>query len=54
MNDWMEQRPGEFLSRLEAAATKTETPCGDGTMVWRLWGDPASPVLMLFHGGAGS
>ncbi len=23
-------------------------------MVWRLWGDPASPVLVLFHGGAGS
>jgi pimeloyl-ACP methyl ester carboxylesterase len=54
MNDWIEQRPAEFLARLEAAAAKTETPCGDGTMVWRLWGDPASPVLALFHGGAGS
>ncbi len=54
MNELIEQQPAEFLARLEAAATKTETPCGDGTMVWRLWGDPASPVLVLFHGGAGS
>ena len=54
MNEWIEQQPAEFLARLEAAAAKTETPCGDGTMVWRLWGDPAAPVLVLFHGGAGS
>jgi pimeloyl-ACP methyl ester carboxylesterase len=44
--------PAAFLDRLESAAQRTETPCGDGTMVWRSWG--AGPVLVLFHGGAGS
>lgn len=54
MNDWIEQRPEQFLGRLEHAAPRTETPCGDGTMVWRQWGDAHAPVLVLFHGGAGS
>ncbi|HET6240181.1 MAG TPA: alpha/beta hydrolase [Acetobacteraceae bacterium] len=44
--------PAAFLDRLESAAERTETPCSDGTMVWRSWG--AGPVLVLFHGGAGS
>jgi pimeloyl-ACP methyl ester carboxylesterase len=52
MNDQIEAGPTAFLNRLEAAAARTETPCGDGTMVWRSWGD--GPVLVLFHGGAGS
>src|ERR1700733_5909011 len=52
MNDRIDQGPAAFLDRLERAATRTETPCGDGKMVWRLWGD--GPVLVLFHGGAGS
>jgi pimeloyl-ACP methyl ester carboxylesterase len=44
--------PAVFLDRLEGAAQRTETPCGEGTMVWRSWGE--GPVLVLFHGGAGS
>jgi pimeloyl-ACP methyl ester carboxylesterase len=52
MNDRIDQGPAAFLDRLERAAKRTETPCGDGTMVWRSWGD--GPVLVLFHGGAGS
>src|SRR5580692_11661598 len=44
--------PAAFLDRLERSAWRTETPCGDGMMVWRSWGD--GPVLVLFHGGAGS
>src|SRR3546814_1155899 len=28
------------------------TPCGDGQMVWRLWGE--GPPLVLLHGGSGS
>src|SRR5665213_683868 len=44
--------PAAFLDRLEQAADHTETPCGDDTMVWRSWGE--GPVLLLFHGGAGS
>src|ERR1700722_10585040 len=54
MNDWIEHRPEQFLARLEHAASRTATPCGDETMVWHLWGDADSPVLVLFHGGAGS
>jgi pimeloyl-ACP methyl ester carboxylesterase len=54
MNDRMEVGPAAFLDRLERAARRTETPCGDGTMVWRSWGDSGAPVLVLFHGGAGS
>ena len=52
MNDRIDQGPAAFLDRLERAATRTETPCGDGKMVWRLWG--TARVLVLFHGGAGS
>jgi pimeloyl-ACP methyl ester carboxylesterase len=44
--------PAVFLDRLESAAQCTQTPCGDGMMVWRSWGE--GPVLVLFHGGAGS
>ena len=30
------------------------TPCGDGHMVWHVWGEPDRPVLVLLHGGSGS
>jgi pimeloyl-ACP methyl ester carboxylesterase len=40
------------LTRLEAAAERRTTPCGDGEIVWRSWG--AGPPLVLFHGGIGS
>src|SRR6266581_2374197 len=33
-------------------AERVETPCGDGTMVWRCWG--SGPPLVLLHGGYGS
>jgi pimeloyl-ACP methyl ester carboxylesterase len=52
MDDRVELEPAAFLDRLERTAWRTETPCGDGTMVWRSWS--AGPVLVLFHGGAGS
>jgi pimeloyl-ACP methyl ester carboxylesterase len=42
----------EPVQRLEAQATRTESPCGNGTMVWRSWG--SGPALVLLHGGAGS
>ena len=41
-----------LLARLDAAARRVETPCGEGSMVWRLWGE--GPPLVLFHGGSGS
>lgn len=40
------------VARLQAAARRRRTPCGDGTMVWHEWGEGA-PVVLL-HGGSGS
>src|SRR5262245_66673201 len=37
---------------LAAAARRLETPCGDGAMVWHVWG--AGRPLVLQHGGYGS
>jgi pimeloyl-ACP methyl ester carboxylesterase len=37
---------------LEAASRLELTPCGQGEMVWHVWGD-GEPVVLL-HGGAGS
>jgi pimeloyl-ACP methyl ester carboxylesterase len=52
MDDRVELEPAAFLDRLERTAWRTETPCGNGTMVWWSWGEGS--VLALFHGGAGS
>jgi pimeloyl-ACP methyl ester carboxylesterase len=43
------------VKRLDAEAQRSESPCGDGSMVWRSWGSQQSgPALILLHGGAGS
>lgn len=44
--------PVTAVRRLDAEARRSESPCGDGSMVWRSWGD--GPALVLLHGGAGS
>ncbi len=41
-----------FVAGVAAEAERCETPCGDGGMVWRLWGE--GPPLVLLHGGYGS
>ena len=47
------------VQALRAQATRIETPCGAGTLVWLLWQpsdgslDAKAPVLLL-HGGSGS
>ncbi len=41
-----------FVEGIAAKAERVETPCGDGRMVWRVWG--SGPPLVLFHGGYGS
>ena len=45
-----------LIERLRALATRRETPCGAGTMVWHVWGEsrPSLPPVVLFHGGSGS
>lgn len=44
--------PHAELRAVASAARRTETPCGDGTLVWRAWGQ--GRPLVLLHGGSGS
>ena len=44
--------PAATVDALARTARKLETSCGDGAMVWRVWG--AGEPLVLFHGGSGS
>ncbi|KHK93633.1 alpha/beta hydrolase [Novosphingobium malaysiense] len=44
--------PAAYLEALEAQAERIETPCGNGTMVWRIWGE--GPPLVLAHGAQGT
>ncbi len=41
-----------FFNSIEARSRRVETPCGDGHMVWRIWGEGAP--LVFIHGGAGA
>ncbi len=41
-----------YVAGIAAEAERIETPCGDGSMVWRKWG--SGPPLVLLHGGYGS
>jgi pimeloyl-ACP methyl ester carboxylesterase len=47
-----EQIPDEVIRRVESSCQRFETPCGDGSVVWRRWGN-GLPLLLL-HGGSGS
>lgn len=42
----------EAAQRLAPRARMRTSPCGDGVVVWRVWGEGA-PVVLL-HGGSGS
>jgi pimeloyl-ACP methyl ester carboxylesterase len=44
--------PAAVVAALDRTARKVTTPCGDGVMVWRVWG--AGDPLVLLHGGSGS
>jgi len=46
------ETPAAMVARIEATARRIETPCGDGSMVWRLWGQ--GEPLVLLHGSFGS
>ncbi|WP_428533873.1 alpha/beta fold hydrolase [Rhodopila sp.] len=56
MNDQLSGDPQLILDRIQGQASRHETPCGEGKMVWHLWdrSGGAAPVVALFHGGAGS
>jgi pimeloyl-ACP methyl ester carboxylesterase len=44
--------PAAFVADIESRAELRRTPCGAGSMVWRIWGRGAP--LALLHGGYGS
>jgi 2-hydroxy-6-oxonona-2,4-dienedioate hydrolase len=44
--------PAAVLASIESRAELRHTPCGTGSMVWRIWGE--GPPLALLHGGYGS
>ncbi|MEZ0301429.1 MAG: alpha/beta fold hydrolase [Hyphomicrobiaceae bacterium] len=44
--------PAAAVEAIARTARKVRTPCGDGHMVWRVWGK--GEPLVLFHGGSGS
>lgn len=44
--------PAEIFTRIEERSHRIETPCGEGTMVWRIWGE--GEPLILSHGAQGS
>jgi 2-hydroxy-6-oxonona-2,4-dienedioate hydrolase len=46
------ERTVAFVEGIAAEAQRIETPCGEGSMVWRVWG--SGPPLVLLHGGYGS
>ncbi len=47
--------PEAALDSLLARCETRRTPCGDGEMVWRLWGAGTNrPWVVLLHGGSGA
>jgi 2-hydroxy-6-oxonona-2,4-dienedioate hydrolase len=46
-----EQVPA-FVAGVAAEAERIASPCGDGSLVWHIWG--SGPPLVLLHGGYGS
>jgi len=48
----MTESCADSLDLLARDAVTIGTPCGDGDMVWRCWGD--GPAVVLLHGGYGS
>lgn len=52
MYDSLSRSPQSIVGELEADAERFETPCGDGVMAWRAWGE--GPPVVLFHGAHGS
>ena len=41
-----------IVADFERRARRFETPCGDGSLVWRAWG--SGPPVLLAHGGHGA
>src|SRR5271169_3973091 len=52
MSNLISEETMAFVKGVAAEARRVETPCGDGHMIWHVWGD--GPPLALLHGGYGS
>lgn len=44
--------PQAIVAHIAGQSVRTETPCGDGQLVWRCWGE--GPPILLLHGSHGS
>ena len=51
-----EPSPQDTLDSLRSRCREAHTPCGDGQLVWRFWGEaePERPAVVLLHGGFGA
>jgi pimeloyl-ACP methyl ester carboxylesterase len=47
-----DSEPAALVAAFEHRATRHETPCGDGVIVWRSWG--SGPPVVLAHGSHGA
>ena len=52
MSSLISEETVAFVKGVAAEARRVETPCGDGHMIWHVWGK--GPPLALLHGGYGS
>src|SRR5213080_3353853 len=52
MSNSISEETVAFVQGVAAEAQRVETPCGDGHMIWHVWGE--GPPLALLHGGYGS
>ena len=52
----MEREPAAVVAEIEGRARRVDTPCGQGTMAWRIWGahDLGADPLVLSHGAQGA
>jgi len=44
----------DTLDNLLGHSREVRTPCGDGHLMWRIWGEPEQPAVVLLHGGFGA
>jgi pimeloyl-ACP methyl ester carboxylesterase len=48
----MEREPADIVAEIEGRARRVDTPCGEGTMAWHIWGE--GEPLVVSHGAQGA
>ena len=48
--------PAALVAEVEGRSRRVDTPCGEGTMAWRVWGEAHRdrPAVVLGHGAQGA